>query len=374
MVSECVAFSSCERVTRSASAGIFANRSNDTVKVITTAEEFHVEDLFLNLNDMVGRDLFLKCEGFNFAGSIKLKPAIEMITALEREGRIDSCSVLVESSSGNLGVALAVVAAARGYSLVCVMDCNSNRATRKIIEVLGASVIVVDTPDPVTGWLGARFNQVRDLCQQDARCVWLNQHANRFNWMSHYWTTAPAVERCFPDLGVLFVGVGTSGTLMGCGRYFKERSPGVTIVAVDAVGSATFGGKSGPRLIPGLGASVRPLLLDDGYLDDVVHVEEAATIAACRSLAARGFLFGGSTGTVVAGAQAWLQMHGRPGLRCVAIAPDLGDRYIETIYDDAWVDAHFGELADTEPTGHSAAISASAPDVATRELSRVGGA
>lgn len=344
-----------------------SSRSDDTVNVITTAEDFHVEDLFVNLSDVAGQELFLKCEGFNFAGSIKLKPAIEMIGALEREGRLDRRSVLVESSSGNLGVALAVVAAARGYSLVCVMDRNSNRSTRRIIEVLGATVIVVDTPDPVTGWLGARFNRVRELCQQDERCVWLNQHANRFNWMSHYRTTAPAVERCFPDLDVLFVGVGTSGTVMGCGRYFKERRPGVTIVAVDAVGSATFGGESGPRLIPGLGASVRPALLDAGYLDDVVHVREAATIAACRSLAARGFLFGGSTGTVVAGAQAWLRRHGRPGLRCVAIAPDLGDRYVETVYDDAWVGAHFGELPDAEPAGHITAIST----LPTRERKRV---
>ena len=344
------------------------------MNVITTAEEFHVEDLFLDLTEMVGQELFLKCEGFNFAGSIKLKPAIEMISALEREGRIDSGSVLVESSSGNLGVALAIVAAARGYSLVCVMDCNSNRATRRVIEALGARVMVVNTPDPVTGWLGARFNQVRELCHQDERCVWLNQHANRFNWMSHYWTTAPAIERCFADLDVLFVGVGTSGTLMGCGRYFKERRRGVTIVAIDTVGSATFGGESGPRLIPGLGASVRPALLEDGYLDDVVHVEEAATIVACRSLAARGFLLGGSTGTVVAGAQAWLQLHGRPGLRCVAIAPDLGDRYVETIYDDAWVDAHFGALADAEPAGHCAAISTLVPSRAPRALRRVAGA
>ena len=108
---------------------------------------------------------------------------------------------------------------------------------------------------------------------------------------------------------MLFVGAGTTGTLMGCARYFREWHRPVRIVAVDSVGSVTFGGAPGRRMIPGLGTSVRPPLLDESFVDDVVRVEEADTIRACHRLARRGFLFGGSTGTVVSGAMGWLARH-----------------------------------------------------------------
>ena len=146
----------------------------------------------------------------------------------------------------------------------------------------------------------------------DHRYVWLNQYSNPGNWITHYQQTAPAIAKQFPDLAVLFVGSGTTGTLMGCARYFAENGAQVQIVAVDAVGSVTFappGEPARPRLIPGLGMGVRPPLLDAQYVDDVVLIDEPETVATCHRLAARGFLFGGSTGTVVAGALRWLKEH-----------------------------------------------------------------
>ena len=141
---------------------------------------------------------------------------------------------------------------------------------------------------------------------------------------------------------MLFVGAGTTGTLMGCARYFKEHHPSVRIVAVDSVGSVTFGDAPSRRMIPGLGSGVRPALLDESYVDDVVMVDEADTVRTCRTLARTGFLFGGSTGTVVSGAQEWLAEHGTPGMTAVAIAPDLGERYLDTIYQDHWVEDLYG--------------------------------
>ena len=187
------------------------------------------------------------------------------------------------------------------------------------------------------GLLGARIDYVRALCASDDRYVWLNQYANPGNWKAHYRTTAPAIARQFPQLDVLFVGAGTTGTLMGCARYLREWHRPVRIVAVDTVGSVTFGGAPGRRMIPGLGTSVRPPLLDESYVDEVVHVEEADTIRACHRLARRGFLFGGSTGTVVSGAIGWLAQHDARELTAVAIAPDLGERYLDTIYQPGWV-------------------------------------
>jgi cysteine synthase len=122
--------------------------------------------------------------------------------------------------------------------------------------------------------------------------VWLNQYTNPGNWQAHYRTTAPAIARQFPQLDVLFVGAGTTGTLMGCARYFREWHRPVRIVAVDSVGSVAFGGAPGRRMIPGLGAGIRPPLLDESYVDEVIRVEEADTIRACHRLARHGFLAG----------------------------------------------------------------------------------
>jgi cysteine synthase A len=130
---------------------------------------------------------------------------------------------------------------------------------------------------------------------------------------------------------------------MGCARYFRERRRPVRIVAVDSVGSVAFGGAPGRRMIPGLGASVRPPMLDESYVDEVVRVEEADTIRACHRLARRGFLFGGSTGTVVSGAMGWLGQHDASDLTAVAIAPDLGERYLDTIYQTNWLQAIYGQ-------------------------------
>ena len=318
--------------------------------VISAPHEFNEPDLYVDLEPVFGRSLFLKCEGFNFAGSIKLKAAAEMVEAAERDGTLRPGSVLVESSSGNLGVALSMLAASKGYGFVCVTDSRCNPTTRRLMETLGAEVhVITEATDADGGLLGARIAHVRALCASDDRYVWLDQYNSENNWGAHYRRTAPDIVRQFPDLDVLFVGAGTTGTLMGCARYLRERHPAVRIVAVDAVGSVTFGGKSGRRMIPGVGASVRPPMLDPSYVDDVVQVSEPETVRTCHRLARRGFLFGGSTGTVVSGAMGWMAQHRASDLTAVAIAPDLGERYLQTIYDKSWVEESYGEdVLDTE--------------------------
>ncbi|GAA0464680.1 MULTISPECIES: 2,3-diaminopropionate biosynthesis protein SbnA [Streptomyces] len=311
--------------------------------VISVPLEFNEEELYVDLRSTFGQPLFLKCEGFNFAGSIKLKAAAEMVAAAERRGTLLPGSVIIESSSGNLGVALSMIAASKGYRFLCVTDPRCNLSTRRMMEALGSEVHIVTEPDPESGYLGARLGYVRQLCASDDRYVWLNQHANPDNWKAHYRTTAPAIARQFPDLDVLFVGAGTTGTLMGCARYFWEYHRRVRVVAVDSVGSVTFGGPPGRRMIPGLGTSVRPALLDESYVDEVVQVEEADTVRACHRLARAGFLFGGSTGTVVSGATEWLARHDDSDLTAVAIAPDLGERYLDTIYQTNWLQDLYGE-------------------------------
>jgi 2,3-diaminopropionate biosynthesis protein SbnA len=313
------------------------------VPVISAPHDFNEGRLFVDLESIFGCPLYLKCEGFNFAGSIKLKAANEMVESAERDGILTPNSILVESSSGNLGVALSMIAASKDYRFLCVTDARCNLSTRLLMEALGSKVHVVADLDANGGFLNTRINYVRALCASDNRYVWLSQYTNAGNWRAHYRTTAPEIASHFPRLDVLFVGAGTTGTLMGCARYFRRWHRPVRIVAVDSVGSVAFGGTPGRRMIPGLGMSMRPPLLDESYVDEVIQVEEADTIRTCHHMARRGFLFGGSTGTVVSGATDWLARHDTRGITAVAIAPDLGERYLDTIYQTNWLQDLYGD-------------------------------
>ena len=311
--------------------------------VVSSPHSYNEDQLYVDLRQAFGYPLFLKCEGFNFAGSIKLKAATAMVEEAERNGTLRPGSILVESSSGNLGVALSMIAASKGYRFLCVTDRRCNLTTRLMMEALGARVHMIDEPDPVSGFVGARINYVSSLCAADERYLWLNQYSNPNNWMSHYRTTAPAIATQFPELDVLFIGAGTTGTLMGCARYFRRWHRPVRIIAVDTVGSVTFGTAPGPRMIPGLGMSTRPPLLDRSLVNEVLLVKEIDTIRACHRMARSGFLFGGSTGTVVSGAAGWLAQHDTRQLTAVAIAPDLGERYLDTVYQTTWLADVYGD-------------------------------
>ncbi|MEU6665325.1 2,3-diaminopropionate biosynthesis protein SbnA [Streptomyces sp. NPDC046727] len=318
--------------------------------VISAPHAFNEGSLFVDLESIFGCRLYLKCEGFNFAGSIKLKAANEMVESAERDGTLTPDSILVESSSGNLGVALSMIAASKGYRFLCVTDSRCNLSTKLLMEALGSHVHVVTGLDANGGFLGTRLEYVRALCASDDRYVWLSQYTNTGNWRAHFRTTAPEIASHFPRLDVLFVGTGTAGTLMGCAHYFRKWHRPVRIVAVDSVGSVAFGGTPGRRMIPGLGMSMRPPLLDESYVDEVIQVEEADTIRTCHRMARRGFLFGGSTGTVVSAATDWLARHGTRDLTAVAIAPDLGERYLDTIYQTNWFQDLYGDdLLDSTP-------------------------
>lgn len=320
------------------------------MQIISSPQNFNEEELYIDLRSIFGHTLFLKCEGFNFAGSIKLKAAKEMIEAAERDGSLKPDSILVESSSGNLGVALSMIAANKGYRFLCVTDHRCNFSTRLLMEALGSQIHIITEPDSKGGgFLGARLAYVQALCASDKHYVWLNQYTNPNNWIAHYHTTAPAIARQFPQLDVLFIGAGTTGTLMGCARYFREWHRSVWIVAVDSVGSVTFGDAPGRRMIPGLGMGIRPPLLDESYVDEVIRVKEVDTVRACHRLARSGFLLGGSTGTVVSGAMGWLAQHEETDLTAVAISPDMGERYLDTIYRTSWLQEVYGDdLLDSD--------------------------
>lgn len=310
--------------------------SGGLLMLVKYAHDLVLDDLFVRLHG-VGelRNVALKLEGCNPAGSIKIKAARKLIASAEARGVDFASTTLVESSSGNLGIALSEICAAKGYRFLCVVDPNTNTGAMNIMKAVGAQVVCVSERDEQGGYLMSRLSFVQEVLES-GRAYWLNQYESHANPWAHYESTAPSILREFPDVDVVVIGVGTAGTLVGCQRYFAEHAPHIRVIAVDSEGSVSFGAPAAKRHIPGLGASRRPPLLDSARPVEVIHIPEAETVAECHRLATtHGLLVGGSTGTAVAG------LRRIAGLiddcaRVVVIAPDGGDRYLNTIYDDTW--------------------------------------
>jgi len=291
-----------------------------------------------------GNDVYLKIEGFNAAGSIKLKTAISMVQGLEERGLIKPhCHSLIESSSGNLGVALSIICASRGYGFICVVDPNASEHCVKLIRLYGGKIIRVFEKDENGGYLSARINKIQEIIEKHPDFVWTNQYANHDNPMAHYHTTAPEILEEFEKVDYLFVGSSTTGTLVGCCKYFSEHSPETRLIAVEPEGSVTFGASPATRLLPGLGASRIPELASQSCHHNCIYVSELDSIRTCRLLLEKYSLFAGaSTGTVLAAVQQYLKAIRDPGV-VVAISPDLGDKYIDNLYCPEWVYENYQE-------------------------------
>ena len=308
--------------------------------IIESPLQLIFRDLFYRLPAFAeSHDVFLKLEGFNITGSIKVKTAIGLVEDLEQRGVVrPNETVLVESSSGNLGLALSLVCAIKGYKFICVTDPNANRAAIRGMELYGAKIIVVEDRDPAGGYLGSRLKKIDQILQSDPNAVWLDQYANIANKNVHAEQTANEIAREFDKVDWVFIGTGTTGTLAGISERLRQEFPGIKVVAVEPVGSVTFGGAPGKRSIPGIGSSVRPKLADLAKPDRIVAVNEEKTVEACLSFV-RDYhlLVGGSTGTVLAAVRQ-LAPEFRRGDSIVAISADLGEKYLDTIYDPAWVE------------------------------------
>ncbi|WP_327693145.1 2,3-diaminopropionate biosynthesis protein SbnA [Streptomyces sp. NBC_00459] len=310
--------------------------------IYRSVNEIIHDDVFLELADFLpGSEVFLKIEGLNPAGSIKFKAALNLVERAEEEGSlVPGTSRVIESSSGNLGVALGIVCAIKGYPLTIVADVNTVESAVLAMEALGADVVIIEEPDANGGFLHKRLAFVGDMLKADPHLVWLNQYKSRANVEAHKDTTARSIDRELGPIDYLFVGVGTSGTLMGCLEYRRENRLSHRVVGVDAEGSITFGGSSKRRYVPGLGASRLPeIYSDDGSFHKVL-IPEHESVALCHHAArAYGLLVGGSTGTVLAAVRRMRDEIPR-GSRVVVISPDLGDKYLSTIYSEQWLKAH----------------------------------
>ncbi|MFD7628156.1 2,3-diaminopropionate biosynthesis protein SbnA [Streptomyces sp. NPDC059851] len=296
----------------------------------------------------LGSRVFAKVERFNPGGSIKDRSALSMVLARIRSGDlVPGRSTVIESSSGNLAIGLAQICAYVGLRLICVVDSRTTRQNVAILRAYGAEVEIVTDPDPATGeLLPARLRRVADLVAATPDAYWPDQYANPLNPLAHQTTMREIAEALDHRVDQLVVAAGTSGTLGGCAEYIRQSGMNTTVNAVDAIGSVLFAPpERRTRLIPGHGASVVPRLLQPADADRVIHVGDLDCVVGCRQLVRReAVLAGGSSGAVVAALER-IAPDIVPGSNVVLVLPDGGDRYLETIYDDAWVHRHFGEVS-----------------------------
>jgi cysteine synthase A len=217
-----------------------------------------------------------KLELLNPGGSVKDRPARFMVEQALASGAIDRDTHLVESSSGNLGVAVAMVAKVYGLRFTCVVDPKTCPANLEVLRRLGATIEPVDEPDDHGGYLKSRLERVHELLDALPNAYWINQYGNELNWRAHYsWTAQEILDDLDGPVSHLVLAVSTTGTIMGVGRRLREAFPDLRVIAVDARGSAIFGDDPAPRQLPGLGSSIVPELLEPDEVDDVLYARAA---------------------------------------------------------------------------------------------------
>jgi cysteine synthase A len=285
-----------------------------------------------------GPTVIAKLELMNPSGSMKDRSAAYIVERGVADGSITAASHLIESSSGNFGIALASAARVHDLVFTCVVDPKTTPANLRILRQLGARVELVTEPDGHGCYLDARLVRVAELCRELPGGIWINQYANERSWQAHYdGTAAEILADLDRPLDCLVAPVSTTATLLGLARRLRGAFPRLHVVAVDAAGSVIFGGPPGPRHVPGLGAGRRPELLAPGEIDEVVYISDREAVAGCRALAAReGILAGGSSGAVVAAIER-LRSRLPEHWQVLTVLPDRGDRYLDQVYDDAWV-------------------------------------
>lgn len=294
-------------------------------------------------------EVLVKLESFNPAGSIKDRPALQMITAAERDGRLRPGGTIVESSSGNMGKALAMIGAVGGYRVIIVVDPKAPRSMLNFVAAVGAEIEMVERPDEHGGFQRPRRERVEQLVAAIPGAFWPNQMHNPDNPRAHAETTARELLDDVPEFDMLVATASTGGHLSGLSRAVKEKLPEVTTVAVDAVGSAAFGAPFRGYAMRGLGLAWRPGNLDTSVVDRVHLVDDAEGIATSRLLArTEGVMVGESAGAAVFSALHHAYHH--PGSRIVAVAADGAANYLDESFDDAWLRAK-GLTARIEAAG-----------------------
>lgn len=287
--------------------------------------------------------LYVKLEAANPGGSAKDRPATAMLEQAIRTGQVTRATVVVESTSGNTGIGLAQACRYYGLRCILVIDERARPQNIAIMRALGAEIDVVATPaDPTVDLLTARLARVADLMSSIDDVHWPDQYSNHANPRAHARGTMAEIDAALDGhVDVVVVAVSSTGTLGGCLDHIRARGMPTRVVAVDAFGSVLFGGARAPRIIPGLGAGRLPALARGRSVERLMRVTDLDCVVGCRRIAqSDALLVGGSAGGVLQAARRMQEE--LVGLRCVAIAADSGHRYLDTVFDDVWVEQTLG--------------------------------
>ena len=299
----------------------------------------------LRLGNMVSdgdANIFFKCESANPSGSIKDRPARYLVEAAERRGLLKPGGTIIESSSGNFGISLAMIGAVKGYRVIVLVDPKVTATNYAILKAYGAEVIVVREKDDCGSYHKTRIALANRLHREIPGSFRPDQCFNVENIEAHHRHTAREIDARFdggPDL--VIVPVSTGGQIGGIAKYLSETRPEARVIAVDAVGSTIFGGMAHGYLLPGMGLGwTPPNITDLSHIDAVYKVPDEDAFVMCRGLARNeGILAGGSTGAVALVALKYARLLGA-GRDIVCIASDGGERYLATIFDDAYMTEH----------------------------------
>lgn len=286
------------------------------------------------LTEGLGADVAVKLEFYNPANSVKDRIGVAIIDAAEKSGALKPGGTIVEGTSGNTGIALALVGAARGYKVILTMPETMSTERRVLLRAYGAEIVLTPGSEGMRG----AVEKAQELVANTENSIWAQQFANPANPAIHRATTGEEIWNDTEGTVDIFVGgIGTGGTITGAGQLLKERKPGLKVVAVEPKDSAILnGGAPGPHKIQGLGANFVPEVLDTSVYDEVLDATLEDSVATARALATREGILGGiSSGAAVWGA---LELAKRPeneGKLIVAVVPDFGERYISTVlFDD----------------------------------------
>ena len=277
--------------------------------------------------------IIVKIERFNPGGSSKDRIALTMVEDAERKGILKPGATIIEPTSGNTGVGLALVSAVKGYHLILTMPETMSIERRKLVSAYGAEVVLTPGGDGMKGAI-AKAEELRDSIPGS---VILQQFENQANPAGHYASTGPEIwQQTDGRVDIFVAGVGTGGTVSGVGKFLKEMNPGVKVYAVEPSTSAVLNGKpSGPHMIQGIGANFIPATYDASVIDEVLDIDSDEAILTSRELAQReGLLVGISSGAAVAGAVALARRPENKGKLIVALLPDTGERYLSTVLYD----------------------------------------